>query len=323
MTNDAELFRIGTIIAGCLDRNGYLRDSEEEMVRTCGCSVKRYREALELVRSCDPVGIAASDLSECLTLQLKAMDDPAAPLAIEIVRDHLYEMAESHVCVEGYSEEEIEDACDLIRSLNPRPGSGYETEAINYIMPDVLIEDDGSGGLQVSLINQPPCPMLFENYKDYLKAGDESEKEYIRANLAKARSFIYSIKHREQTVFSIANLAVQRQAEYLRTGDVSKLRPLTRAACAKLTKRSISTVSRCVGGKYAEYKGRLMLLKTLFTSGGVGQASREFIVERIREITALQPDVSDRAIAEELAAEGIEISRRTVNKYRNLFVEGK
>ena len=323
MTNDAELFRIGTIIAGCLDRNGYLRDSEEEMVRTCGCSVKRYREALELVRSCDPVGIAASDLSECLTLQLKAMDDPAAPLAIEIVRDHLYEMAEGRVCMDDHGDEEIEDACDLIRSLNPRPGSGYETEAINYIMPDVLIEDDGSGGLQVSLINQPPCPVLFENYRDYLKTEDETEKEYIRANLAKARSFIYAIKQREQTVFSIANLAVQRQAEYLRTGDVSKLRPLTMAACAKLTKRSISTVSRCVGGKYAEYKGRLMLLKTLFTSGGVGQASREFIVERIRSISAQQPTASDREITDALNAEGIEISRRTVNKYRNLYVEEK
>ena len=177
--------------------------------------------------------------------------------------------------------------------------------------------------MQVSLINQPACPVLFENYKDYLKAEDETEKEYIRANLAKARSFIYAIKQREQTIFSIANLAIQRQAEFLQTGDVSKLRPLTMAACAKLTCRSISTVSRCVGGKYAEYKGRLILLKTLFTSGGVGTVSREFIVERIREITARQPNASDRAITEELAVEGIEISRRTVNKYRNLFVEEK
>lgn len=323
MTNDAELFRIGTIIAGSLDRNGYLRDSLEEMVHICGCSVKRYREALALVQACDPLGVAASCLGECLAIQLKAMEDPGVSLAIEIAENHLYEMADGAVYVDGYSDEEIEEACKLIRSLNPRPGSGYETEAINYILPDVLIEEDENGGLQVSLINQPACPVLFENYRDYLRVDDENEKEYIRANLAKARSFIYAIKQREQTIFSIANLAVQRQADYLKSGDLSLLQPLTMAACAKLTNRSVSTVSRCVGDKYAEYKGHLILLKTLFTSGGVGDASREHIVERIRSISAQQPEASDREIAEALNAEGIEISRRTVNKYRNLFVEEK
>lgn len=319
MTNDRELLRIGTIIAGSLDEDGYLRESLEEMVRTCKCTAKRFREALSLVQSCDPIGVAASGLAECLRLQLKATDDPAALLALEIVQNHLYELAEGSVRIEGHNEEEIAKACRLIRSLNPRPGSAYGTEVINYILPDILIEDDEKGDLQVSLINQPACPVLFENYKEYLHTEDEKEKDYIKANLARAKTFIYAMKQREKTIFSIASLAVQWQTDYLTTGDTARLNPLTMASCAKLLNRSVSSVSRCVSGKYAEYRGRLIPLKKLFTSGGVGQASRESIVARIREIAAHQPGISDRGIAEALAAEGIEISRRTVNKYRNTY----
>ena len=218
---------------------------------------------------------------------------------------------------------EIEAACRLIRSLNPRPGAAFDQDVIHYIVPDVRIARGESGRLCASLINQPAPPAIAPQYMEYLKAEDEPQRQYVRDNLMQARSFLFALKERAETLLAIASLAVAVQEEYLTAREPGALRPLTMTAAARKTGLSLSTVSRTVNGKYAEFEGRVFPLRMLFTAGGKAGHSREAIVRRMRALlsTANGEPMSDARLAALLAAEGMPVSRRTVNKYRNAFLK--
>ena len=133
----------------------------------------------------------------------------------------------------------------------------------------------------------------------------------------------FALKERAETLLAIASLAVAVQEEYLAAREPGALRPLTMTAAARKTGLSLSTVSRTVNGKYAEFEGRVFPLRMLFTAGGKAGHSREAIVRRMRALlsTANGEPMSDARLAALLAAEGMPVSRRTVNKYRNAFLK--
>lgn len=322
---DPEVLRIGRMIIESLDKYGYLREHTEDMLRASHASPAAFARALAAVQALEPCGVAARSLGECLALQLRARTAPE-PLALEIVTGHLEEMAAGTLRLPGHAAEEIEAACRLIRSLNPRPGAAFDQDVIHYVVPDVRIARSEGGRLCASLINQPAPPAIaphYTYYMEYLKGEEETQRQYVRDNLMQARSFLFALKERAETLLAIASLAVAVQEEYLAAREPGALRPLTMTAAARKTGLSLSTVSRTVNGKYAEFEGRVFPLRMLFTAGGKAGHSREAIVRRMRALlsTANGEPMSDARLAALLAAEGMPVSRRTVNKYRNAFLK--
>lgn len=320
---DPAMLYTGWYIINSLDRDGYLREDERELIRAAGSNAQIYQKALRAVQSLEPAGIAARNLSECLCIQLRRQAEPDS-LALKIAAHYLEKLAEHKLKIEGYSKEQLEEATQLIRSLNPRPGLQYDEAPIVYVSPDVRIEFDGDGKMEITLINQPVNPVLSEQYSAYLKIEAEMDKQYIKDSLCHARSFLYALEQRGRTLLHIAAYTAERQKEYLQTRNQHTLHQLTFSNVADALGISVSLVSRAVRNKYVQCDGRIFPMKMLFTTGGCSNTSREAIIERIQRICQKsQHNMTDRSIAEALSSEGILISRRTVNKYRNLYLAGE
>lgn len=313
---DRTILRTALVIVNSLDKNGYLREDEAELRGICRCSCEQFDAALQQVQALEPTGVGARSLAECLSLQLLAMEEPNE-LALHIVRGHLEALALGRLCLPDYSDEEVGNAVTLILSLDPRPGGAFDTAPTIFVMPDISVSREDEG-FAVSLINQPRIPALNNDYAAIVKQADETERQYLRENLARVKGFLYAVEQRRSTLLNVAAYAVEVQSEYLRSGKAAYLQKLTLSDAAGALGLSVSTVSRAVNDKYMEYEKKLMPLRSLFTSGGCGEVTRHLIEERIRCICAeSQCPLSDSAVAKRLEEEGIKISRRTVNKYRS------
>lgn len=315
---DPALLNAGLMIVHSLDRNGYLREDERVIRSLCRCSHSVFERALDQVQHLEPVGVGARSLSECLCLQLEARE-LVDELALLICRSHLEDLAENRLALPDCTQAEIDRAVALIRSLTPYPGSSFDCEMVPFLVPDILIEQQG-GQLEVSLVNQPQLPALNTEYIALSRGCTEQDRQYIREHLAQARSFLFAMRQRSSTLFVVSAFAVQYQAEHLMRA--APLRPLTLTNAAKALSVSISVVSRTVKEKYVQYGGHIFPLRALFTSGGTKTASRHQIIQQIYDICSTYGGtISDQAVADLLASRGISIARRTVNKYRKIMLE--
>lgn len=317
---DRELLQVCLFLVYSLDRNGYLRESEEDVCRLCGCSRRTFQRALAQVQQLEPTGVGARSLSECLCLQLLARQ-PADELALAICRHHLEELAEGCLPPLGRPQAEVDRAVSLIRSLSPRPGSQFDSSPVPFLLPDLHVTNQ-DGQLAVELENQPQVPVLSPQCAALLHHGTEQEKQYIREHLASARSFFFAIRQRSSSLLTVASFAVRHQEDHLLSRRAVPLSPLTMTDTAQALSLSISTVSRAVKDKYVRYDGHIFPLRALFTSGGTAAASRQQIVQSIHAICGASPSrLSDQAVAALLRRQGIAIARRTVNKYRRAILQ--
>ena len=313
--SDPALLRVCLLLANSLDANGYLREDEETLYRDFACDAALYHEALRQVQALEPAGVGARNLSECLCLQLRALGDPD-PWAALIAREHLEALARGTLSLPGASQAEVEKAVALLLSLNPRPGSAFDHDNTVFIVPDITVQLQ-DGALAVSLTNQPHIPSLNTQYIALIAQASSQEKQYLQEQLAYARSFLYAVQQRSSTLLGVAGYAVCQQAEHLMDPVRCPLRRLTQSEAAAELGLNVSTVSRAVRDKYLQYENRVIPLRALFTSGGCARSSKEEIMLRIRALChqgGRRP--SDKVIAQRLAEEGIQISRRTVSKYR-------
>ncbi len=317
---DTAVLYAGWFIINSLDRDGYLRENEQELIRTIGCNYILYQKALRAVQALEPAGIAGRNLSECLSIQLRRLEN-RNPLAEMIADRYLEKLATHTLTIEGCTAEQIAKASELIRSLDPRPGLAFDETPPLYISPDVCVSILDDGHIEVRLVNQPLSPILSDQYASYIKSGNDMERQYIQDNLMYARSFLYALEQRGKTLLRIVAYAADTQKEYLRHMDLHQLKPLNFSRTADALGISVPTVSRAVQNKYMEYAGRLFPIKNLFSKGGCSNASREAITARIEQLCLDGENMlTDKAIAEALCEEGIMISRRTVNKYRNFYL---
>lgn len=318
--SDPALLRVCLLLANSLDKNGYLREDEDSLCRDFGCDAALFQAALRQVQALEPTGVGARSLSECLLLQLQAME-PVNHWAVTIVQTHLEALAHGTLALEGASEAELQEAAALIRSLEPRPGSVFDHDTTIFVVPDIAVHEE-DGALTVSLINQPHIPALSPRSTALLKQGTPQEKQYMQEQLSHARSFLHAVQQRSSTLLAVAAYAVQRQADYLMGPQRCPPRKLTLSDAAAALGVNVSTVSRAVSDKYLEFDHRVIPLRSLFTAGGSTGSSKEEIMMRIRDICCRsQRRPSDNTIAQMLDAEGIHISRRTVSKYRRAIME--
>lgn len=320
---------IGAFIIGNLDPNGYLTLSAEEIAEMKKCSQELVEQSLRLVQSLEPTGVAARSLEECLLLQLR--ESEGVPQEVfQIVERHLPDVAQGKVskiaAALGITVKQTQLAIDLIRSLDPKPGRWYTSETPEYIMPDVVVER--SSGEYVVLVNDRAVPRLHINdfYRRILEQQNDSvakeTREYITGKLNSALWLLKSMEQRRQTLFKVTEAIVEFQKEFFQQG-VHKLRPLTLKQIADRIGMHESTVSRATAGKYAQTPQGVFELKYFFGSGVAtdegDSASAESIKVKIKSMVdredSRQP-LSDQKISELLQQEGIQISRRTVAKYR-------
>lgn len=307
-------------------------------------------DALKILQQFEPAGIGARNLQECLTIQierkLENVVDESRKQRLElersIIRDHFdllqHQSIDRIVKATHASREQVEKAVEGIGRLNPRPGLALCESAddrAQTIEPDFIIETTPDGMISVELNNgEVPELRVSRDYADQLKQyQQQSEKmsraqqeafEYTRQKVEGAKLFIDAIKQRQHTLYNTMKAIVKLQKDFILTQDESQLRPMRLLDVAELTGQDVSTVSRVRKGKYVQIDGQLYALDYFFlrartNADGEALEHRE-IKQRIREIVEQEDKtkpVSDQKIVDILTAEHLNISRRTVAKYRS------
>ena len=324
---DKRLRKIADYIIECLDDNGYFKLSEEVVANKLGLTIEEVEDALKLVQSLEPVGIGARNLKECLIIQLRNLniDDPKL---LEIINNNLEDIGKDNY--RKISEElkisrsEVQRYLQLIKKLEPKPSRGFYTgEDYKYIIPDAEIVKTELG-LEI-LMNRRAVPNLVVNntYKKILEDKNDTEtKEYVKNKIEKAQYLIKSIQDRENTLESILRLVVNEQYDYF-CGKSKFPKPMMIKNLAKELSCSESTVSRAVKDKFILTEKGIIKLKDLFSLNAVKCDEESMSVDGIKNIIKSFIDkedksnpISDQEIADKLKEQGINISRRTVAKYR-------
>ena len=315
------------LIAGSLDEDGYLRVPVAEIAFSGGVPEKDLEKALAKVRSFEPAGVAASDLADCLLLQLERRGEGNS-LAARILRHHLPQLARHRY--EEIAREvrvplsDVTAAARHISTLEPKPGRPFAEADEQGVIPDLFIIPD-DGGFVVRL-NEDELPRLrvSQEYKEMLAGRGENEELllYLRDKLKGARFFLRSLDQRRQTLLAIGNEIVARQENFFREGTQA-LKPLIMAQVADAVGVHVTTVSRAVSGKYVETPQGLFELRYFFTPGFQGSdgssVSNETVKNAIREMVdgeSRRSPLSDQEIVEVLSERGLKVARRTIAKYR-------
>ena len=319
---------IGAHLIDLADEDGYLRTDLEEVSTRLGLERARVEAVLELTQSFEPAGVMARDLSECLALQLREKDrlDPAMAALLdnlERLAKHDYEVLKDVCGVDG---EDLHDMIMEIRELTPKPGLAFGSDSTRAVEPDVFIRQSPEGGWQVEL-NSETLPRVLVNNRYYNEihavARSESEKSFITECSQNASWLVKSLDQRARTILKVASEIVRQQDMFLAHG-VAYLRPLNLKTVADAISMHESTVSRVTSNKYVSTPRGMFELKYFFTSAipsaGGGEAhSAEAVRHRIKSLIeqeTVEAVLSDDKLVELLRAEGIEIARRTVAKYR-------
>jgi len=330
---------IALAVIDAIDGNGYLRTDCEELLSTLGdptIAPEEVTTIIHRVQSFDPAGVGARDLRECLLLQLRQLPQgaPAAPdqttlraLAIAICADGFDYLPRNDVAalarLLNAPEAAIHAALEVIRHLNPRPGTLIAETASEYVVPDIFVRRV-EGVWQVEL-NPETTPKLRVNadYARLIRRSDQSADSIaLKSHLQEARWFIKSLVSRNDTVLRVAAKIVELQQEFLERGEEA-MKPLILRDVSEALDLHESTISRVTTQKYMHTPRGTFEFKFFFSShvntaaGGEcsSTAIRALVRKMITNESARKP-LSDSRIADELADQGINVARRTVAKYR-------
>jgi RNA polymerase sigma-54 factor len=320
---------LASLLIDALDDDGYLRQPLEELTSLApDIGQGELETALTVVQSLEPRGIAARDLAECLALQLEALDPAPAEraLALDVARGHLEKVAaRDHARLRqalGCAPDELERALELIRSLDPRPGSKLGSFEPRAIVPDVIVRKEHRRWAVA--INSAIYPRIRVNqhYAEQFRRARAGESARLAQHLQEARWLVRNLEQRFLTIQRVAQAVVTRQRTFFEYGDLA-MRPLTLREIADELGVHESTVSRATSHKYMATPRGVVAFKRFFsrelamTSGG--SCSATAIRALLRELIAAEDrarPLSDVDLAQLLAERGVKVARRTVTKYR-------
>ncbi|HUV32532.1 MAG TPA: RNA polymerase factor sigma-54, partial [Devosiaceae bacterium] len=312
-----------------LNEAGYLAADIQTIAGQLGATPAMVEQVLGRVQGCEPVGVFARTVPECLGLQLRERDrlDPMMQALLDnldlVARHELESLAQAI----GANMEDVLDMIEELRHLDPRPGLAFDGAPVQSVVPDVFVRRSSDGGWLVEL-NSNVLPRVLVNRSYYAavsrKARDAGEKRFLSDCLQTANWLTRSLDQRAQTILKVAVEIVRQQDGFL-THGVARLRPMTLKAVADAIEMHESTVSRVTANKYIATPRGLLEMKYFFTtalgstSGGEDH-SAESVRHRIRQLIDAEDGarvLSDDTIAAMLNREqGIDIARRTVAKYR-------
>lgn len=332
---------IANYIIGNIDDNGYLTRTLSQLLDELAfnigieISIERLREIFNRIRQLEPAGVCALDLRDCLVLQLKRLPDTDDNrLALEIV-DHYFDIFSLRhydrlVNMLNVSKEQLQRAIDVVKSLDPKPGShfgGSEEDRLRHIIPDFNVEVDGDT-LTLSLLNNIPELGIEKSFTldEVNQSGTYSRNEeaqlFIKRKRDEASDFIELLRVRQETLFKVMSAIVNWQREFFITEDENKLRPMILKDIAKVTGYDLSVISRATAGKYVATSGGIYPLKFFFNERVTDTDDDTSIREILTAIKDLIDNedshhpLNDDALARLLHEKGYDIARRTVAKYR-------
>ncbi len=315
-------------IIGNLDENGYLTAGVEEIAAADEHTIEDLREALRVVHTLDPSGVGAKDLRECLLLQIESRNGKGG-VAWQIIDLHmkLLETRQFKDLAKVLKRplEHVQLAVDMIRHLDPRPGLRYSGQEARRIEPDVYIEKDGDEYLITLNDDEIPQLRLSSQYRHMLDRDKEPNKDvrnYVKERFASALQLMKNIEQRKQTILRVCHSIIRRQTDFLEHG-IDELKPMMIKEVAEEIGVHPSTVSRAVSSKYAHTPQGVFELRYFFSEavqGPSGGSTPLLILKRrvkkmIEEEDTAHP-LTDEQITDRLQAEGIQVTRRTVAKYR-------
>ena len=294
----------------------------------------------QMVRELDPAGVGATDLRDCLLLQLERMKgDEISLLAYRVIDEYFELFIKKHfdkiASQLGIDEEMMRRVFDLIRGLNPKPGNTITGVADDshsqQITPDFSVETDG-GDLTITLLNSVPELQISESYsliyEQYAAKKPATEQERsiagdIKDKYTKAQTFIAMLRQRQDTLFRTMRAIVHRQKLFFLTGDTSDLKPMVLKDIAGDVELDVSVISRVTRNKYVSTEWGVFPLKYFFTEGmkhesGEEVSTREVLntLQQIIDSEDKSRPLSDEKLCDLLREKGYEIARRTIAKYR-------
>ena len=325
---DEKTVEIGEAIIGNIDEQGYLQASVDEICAMGDYDRESVERALAIVQAFDPIGVAARDMRECLLIQIRHLDLGGTPVET-MVTDHL-DLLQNHrfndiAKAMKLPMEEVIQHCEIIRRLDPQPGSKFNTEKSHYVTPDVyVVKVDGKYEV---VLNEDRLPQLRISsvYRRMLENKSEDNaatRDYVKEKLRSALWLIKSVDQRQKTIYKVATSIVRQQQEFLDNG-VEHLRPMVLRDVALDISMHESTVSRVVSNKYMHTPQGVFEMRYFFHSGiasvGGDHVSSVTIKQRIKKIVEEENPkrpLSDSKIVKILEDEGLVLARRTIAKYR-------
>ncbi len=327
------LFMVRAIIES-LDDDGYLRAPLEDLTPlvpvTPAATFDQLAEALALVQSLEPAGVGARHVGECLMLQLPGVVCPSMrALAQRIVEGHLPKLAARDVpglaLALGEPAELVEQACDRIRRLDPRPGWRFGSSRVDYVVPDVIVrkvQNQWVAHLNPAVV---PKVRLNEVYAELFKRHRSAQHTEMAGQLQEARWTLRNVEQRFSTILDVADAILRRQRQFFEFG-VMAMKPLGLKDIAEEVGIHESTVSRVTNNKYMATPNGVFELKYFFSRAMVsasgsacsGTAIRGLVKDIIEAEQSAAP-LSDAEISRQLGLQGLVVARRTVTKYRQLL----
>lgn len=329
MTLDPQSQLIGHHLIDNLNETGYMTADCEAIATQLGAEPAQVETVLKALQGCDPIGIFARDVAECMALQLREKDrlDPLMQKLLE----HL-DLVASHDTAQlqrtiGASQEDLAEMLMELRALDPRPGRAFDGSSVQAVVPDVFVRP-GNGGAWAIELNNDILPRVLVDRVYYAsvtkKARDAAEKTFLVDCLQTANWLTKSLDQRAQTILKVATEIVRQQDAFLVHG-VAHLKPMTLKTVAEAIEMHESTVSRVTSNKYLATPRGLFEMKYFFTtalgsSTGGSDHSSEAVRHRIKQLIdaeEVKSILSDDTIAALLKKEsGMDVARRTVAKYR-------
>ena len=319
--------QLAEMIIGNINDDGYMLADIGELAETMGGDQEHLNELLQVIQEFHPTGVGARDLRECLLLQLKRLgheDDLPAQIIdhhMKLLAAHKYQVIARKL---KHTVEDVQEAIGIITTLDPRPGRLYSAETAKYVLPEVIVQK--IDGEYVVLVDSDQLPhiRISSHYRKLLSnAGTTAEvNTYIRDRVRSGAFLIKSIHQRQKTIHRIATEIVKTQTHFLDKG-LSHLKPLTMAEVAERVGVHETTVSRTVANKYMKTPSGIFEMKYFFTPGLKTASGTDMSNKTVKDIIGTmvasedtKKPLSDQSIQDALKAQGIEIARRTVAKYR-------
>lgn len=319
---EPEVMRGVEFLVDRLDSNGFLDEPLEVLAREAGLSMAVLRRALVELQAADPAGVGAQDLSECLRLQIerRAGNHELAVRIVECGLDYLARNQYAALCRElGGTEKDVREACALVRTLNPRPGTGFAArENLVYLTPDVTVA--ASRDHFELLVNDAALPRLrLSSYYSGLlrETGDQEVRQYLTEKVEQARWVVKSLDQRRSTLLRCTQWVVEHQKEFFRFGP-GHLQAAAMSDAARELDLHESTISRTLKDKYLQSDWGMYPLSYFFSrplgpDGVAPEAAKALLRQLVKEE---DKPLSDQRLCEEMTRRGCALSRRTVAKYR-------
>ncbi len=319
--------KIVEFLIGSLNESGFLDIDINWTASLFSVTAEEIKRMIDVLQSLDPIGVGAKDLIDCLLIQIRNQGN-GNRLAYTIVEKHVKDLAENRFRkiaeLNKVTIQEVQEAADFIRTLNPRPVSHFSDEMIHYIVPDVFVEKE-KDGYKIT-VNDSFIPKLsiHSHYRECIDTKSENPaKDYVKAHLNDAQWLIKGLEQRQMTLYRVTATILETQQDFFLRG-MAGLKPMTLKDISEKLQLHESTISRATSNKYIQTPYGLYKLRNFFTRGlnrvnDKDSESTATIKEKIKVLIADEDKIkpfSDQKLCQIFESEGTVVSRRTIAKYR-------